>query len=211
MNPEVTAGLAIYDYLPNLIWIAGSYFLINALKAELKKVPLYILIISLTLVLIAGTLKATWKLLIAIADANILILSDIQFPLMGTGFFLMFLSLLSLLLKKDEGSRKQLAVAVPFSKIFLPLMILGSFGSTICLIILAKRRKAVMSLTFYVIFLVTSSTMGYIGSKIVTHSYLVVFIEQTLNSCSTLMWTLGSYFLWKPHHSRGTLIGARKG
>jgi hypothetical protein len=212
MNPEVTVGLALYDYLPNLIWIAGSYFLINTLKAELKKNPLYILIISLTLVLIAGTLKATWKLLIAAVDANILILSDIQFPLMGTGFFLMFLSLLSLLLKKDKGGgEKQLAVAIPFSKIFLPLMILGSFGSTICLIIIAKRRKAILALTFYVIFLVTSSTMGYIGSKIVTHSYLIVLIEQTLNSCSTLMWALGSYFLWKTHRERGTLVGISEG
>jgi hypothetical protein len=205
MNPEVTVSLALYDYLPNLIWIAGSYFLVNALKDELKKISLYILITSLTLVLIAGTLKATWKLLIAAADANILILSDVQFPLMGTGFFFMFLSLLSLLLKKDEAGGKQFAVAIPFSKIFLPLMILGSFGATICLIIIAKRRKAILALIFYVIFLVTSSSMGYIGSKIVTHSYLVVLIEQTLNSSSTLMWALGSYFLWKTHRERGTL------
>ena len=40
MNPEVTAGLALYDYLPNLIWIAGSYFLIDTLKDELKKMPI---------------------------------------------------------------------------------------------------------------------------------------------------------------------------
>ena len=202
MNPEVTVSLALYDYLPNFIWIGGSYFLISSIKDDLKKVPFYLLIISLALVLIAGTLKATWKLLIAAADTNILILSDVQFPLMGTGFFLLFLILLSLLLKKSAKGEQQFAVAVPFGKVFLPLMIVGSFGSTICLIILAKRRGAALALTFYAIFLITSSSMGYIGSKIVTHSYLVVLIEQTLNSCSTLMWTLGSYFLWKAHRKR---------
>ena len=200
MKPEVTIGLALYDYLPILIWSAGSYFLVDALRAELKKVFLFLLTLSLILVAISGALKATWKLLIAAAGSNIPLLSDIQFPMMGTGFILLFISLLSLFrAKSDAVGVRNLTVLIPFKKIFLPLMVLGSFGSTLCLIIIAKRRKAVLALTCYAVFLITSSTMGYIGSKIVAESYRVVLIEQTLNSTSTLIWALGSYFLWKAH------------
>lgn len=203
MNPEVTVGLALYDYLPILIWSAGSYFLVDTLRAELKKVFLFLLTLSLLLVAIAGALKATWKLLISAAGSNILLLSDIQFPMMGTGFILLFISLLSLFrAKSDAVGVRNLTVLIPFKKVFLPLMVLGSFGSTLCLIIIAKRRKAVLALTCYAVFLITSSTMGYIGSKIVAESYRVVLIEQTLNSTSTLIWALGSYFLWKAHRTR---------
>jgi len=34
--PEVTLSLAIYDYLPMLIWGAGSYFLIDAIKKDMN-------------------------------------------------------------------------------------------------------------------------------------------------------------------------------
>ena len=36
MVPEVTLSLAIYDYLPMLIWGAGSYFLIDAIKKDMN-------------------------------------------------------------------------------------------------------------------------------------------------------------------------------
>ncbi|MCK5188260.1 MAG: hypothetical protein KAR43_14135, partial [Deltaproteobacteria bacterium] len=88
MVPEVTLSLAIYDYLPMLIWGAGSYFLIDAIRKDISgRVSYYTLILSLVLIWTGGFLKATWKLLIAIADANLIFLSDIQFPLMGAGFF----------------------------------------------------------------------------------------------------------------------------
>ncbi|MBW1838850.1 MAG: hypothetical protein JRI49_02860, partial [Deltaproteobacteria bacterium] len=70
--PEVTLSLAIYDYIPMLIWGAGSYFLIDAIKKDMNGGGFYYaLILSLVLVWIGGFLKATWKFLIAIADINL--------------------------------------------------------------------------------------------------------------------------------------------
>jgi len=202
--PEVTLSLAVYDYLPMLIWGAGSYFLIDAIRKDINGgVFYYTLILSLGLVWIGGFLKATWKLLIAIADANLILLSDMQFPLMGAGFFLLFISLLAFLLQKKDIQKKNFAIGT-FKKLFLPVMVIGSIGSTICLIIIAKRRKALPALVFYSIFLVVSTSMGYIGSRIVATSYKVIFIEQTINCSSTLMWALGSFFLWKNHRASGT-------
>jgi len=199
--PEVTLGLALYDYLPILIWIAGSYFLVDAIREDINRIFFYyILILSLALVCSGGILKATWKLLIALADINLFLLSDIQFPLMGTGFFLLFISLLSLLLQKKDIQKKKFAIAV-FKKFFLPVMVIGSIGSTICLILIAKRKKAFLASIFYAIFLVVSTSMGYIGSRIVAHSYSVILLEQTINCSSTLLWALGSFFLWKNHRT----------
>jgi len=197
--PEVTLSLALYDYLPILIWVAGSYFLVDAIREDINRVFFYyILILSLALVCSGGILKATWKFLIALADINLLILSDMQFPLMGTGFFLLFISLLTLLLQKKEIQEKKFAIGV-FKKFFLPLVVVGSIGSTICLILIAKRKKAFHALIFYSIFLVVSTSMGYIGSRIVANSYNVILLEQTINCSSTLLWALGSFFLWKNH------------
>jgi len=197
--PEVTLSLAIYDYLPMVIWGAGSYFLIDTLRKDIHVVLLYyILIISLGLVWIGGFLKATWKLLIAMADINLILLSDLQFPIMGTGFFLLFITLLFSLLQKKDIGKRSFAIAAS-KKLFFPLLVIGSLGSTICLIVIAKRRKAFLALTFYLIFLVISTTMGYIGARIVASSYNAVLIEQTINCSSTLMWALGSFFLWKTH------------
>jgi len=203
--PEVTLSLAIYDYLPILIWVAGSYFLIDAIREDIDGVFFYyILILSLALVCIGGIFKATWKLLIAIADINIILLSDIQFPLMGTGFLLLFISLLSFLLQKKDIHKNSFAIGA-FKKFFLPTMVIGSIGSTICLIIIAKRKKAFLALIFYSIFLVVSTSMGYIGSRIVADSYNVIFIEQTINCFSTLLWALGSFFLWKNYRTAGVI------
>ena len=205
MVPEVTLSLAIYDYLPMLIWGAGSYFLIDAIKKDMPGgIFYYVLIVSLVLVWIGGFLKATWKFLIALADINLILLSDIQFPLMGAGFFLLFISLLSFLLQKKEIQKKYFAIGA-YKKLFLPVMVIGSLGSTICLIIIAKRRKVLPALIFYSIFLVVSTSMGYIGSRIVATSYKVILIEQTINCSSTFMWALGSFFLWKNHRASATL------
>jgi len=203
--PEVTLSLAIYDYLPMLIWGAGSYFLIDAIREDMKGgVFYYALILSLVLVWIGGFFKATWKLLIAAVDVNLIFLSDIQFPLMGAGFLLLFISLLSFLLQKKDIQKKHFAIGA-FKKLFLPVMVIGSLGSTICLIVLAKRRNALPALIFYSIFLVVSTSMGYIGSRIVATSYKVILIEQTINCSSTLMWALGSFFLWKNHRASAAL------
>jgi hypothetical protein len=140
--PEVTFSLAVYDYLPMFIWGAGSYFLIDAIKKDINGgFFYYTLILSLGLVWIGGFLKATWKLLIALADANLILLSDMQFPVMGAGFFLLFISLLVFLLQKKDIQKKNFAI-VPFKELFLPVMVIGSIGSTLCLIIIAKRKKA---------------------------------------------------------------------
>lgn len=200
MHSEVTLSLAIYDYLPILIWVAGSYFLIDALREDINGLFFYyILILSLALVCIGGILKATWKLLIAVASINLSFLSDIQFPLMGAGFFLLFVSLLSFLVQKKEIQEEKFAIAVFLKKAALPLMMLGSLGSTICLIIIAKKSGSVSSLIFYTLFLIVSTVMGYFGSRIVADNYKVILLEQSINCSSTLLWALGSYFLWKAH------------
>ena len=162
----------------------------------------YVLILSLVLVWIGGFLKATWKFLIALADINLILLSDIQFPLMGAGFLLLFISLLSFILQKKDIQKKYFAIGA-LKKFFLPVMVIGSLGSTICLMIIAKRRKALPALIFYSIFLVVSTSMGYIGSRVIATSYKVIFIEQTINCSSTLMWALGSFSLWKNHRASG--------
>lgn len=194
MNPEVTVGLALYDYLPVLVWIWGSYCLVKTIGREIKKPFFYILIISMALVCIGGILKATWKLLIAASNLNIIFLSDAQFPLMGTGFFLMFISLFFYLMQEEKRGEMRFATAIS-KKFFLPLMVIGSIGSTICLMIIAKKKKVTTASFFYLFFLVVSTAMGYVGARIKAETYYIILLEQTINCFSILLWALGNYFL----------------
>lgn len=201
--PEVSLAVALYDYLPNIVFIFGIYFIIQSIRNEIKKIYCITMIVGAILVLIAGILKATWKLVIALVDKDVRILSDVQFPLMGTGFFIIFIILVMALLKKGGGKASSLNAVgmVPSQKLFLTMMILGGAGMTICLIILSWKRKATAAVIFFILDFVMTSSLGYVGSNFDFTTNYGVFLEQTFNVSSRIIWAIGCYFLWEKSKS----------
>ncbi|RMF98426.1 MAG: hypothetical protein D6734_00300 [Candidatus Schekmanbacteria bacterium] len=196
--PDVSLGVALYDYLPNIVFVIGIYFVISSIRRDINKFHYVLILIASVFVFLAGMSKATWKLIIAMADTDIRILGDIQFPLMGIGFFIIFYVLLMVLLKKGGGESSLNAIGIASSKkIFLPMMILGGLGTTICLILLSLRRKATAAVIFFALDVLMTTSMGYVGSKFNLTSNYAVFLEQTLNVSSRIIWAIGCYFLWK--------------
>ena len=197
--PDVSLGVALYDYLPNIVFIIGIYFIIASIRKEINNGYYIAMIVASVFVVTAGMLKATWKLLIALLDKDIRILADVQFPLMGIGFLIIFFVLLMVLLKKGGGEMTKLnAVGLASSKkIFLPMMILAGLGMTICLILLSIRRKATGATIFFILDILMTFSLGYIGRQFDFTSNYAVFLEQTLNVSSRIIWAIGCYFLWK--------------
>ncbi|MBI5375868.1 MAG: hypothetical protein HZA77_10565 [Candidatus Schekmanbacteria bacterium] len=206
MQPDVSLGVALYDYAPNIVFVFGIYWIIKSLKSELSKSSTYLIVFASALVIIAGILKATWKLIIALSGSDVRILSDIMFPLMGTGFFLIFIVLLMVVIRKNpEKSFKPLAIASS-KKIFLPLMIIGGMGTTICLLIISWRKKARAAFVLFIIELIMTLMLGYVGGKFEVVTNFGVFLEQTLNLSSRIVWMLGCFYLYKKSSELNPLI-----
>jgi len=206
MQPDVSLGVALYDYAPNIVFFFGIYWIIKSLKNELSKSSTYLMVFASALIIIAGILKATWKLIIALSGSDVRILSDIMFPIMGIGFFIIFIVLLMVVIRKNpEKSFKPLAIASS-KKIFLPLMIIGGMGTSICLLIISWRKKARPAFVLFIIEMIMTLALGFVGKKFEVVTNFGVFLEETLNLSSRTVWMLGCYYLYKKSSELNPLI-----
>ncbi|NDJ55409.1 MAG: hypothetical protein GYB68_20240 [Chloroflexi bacterium] len=84
---EYSISLALYDFLPGLFTGIALFFIAQMVRrADTRFTTLAFA--GGGLVLLAGLLKATWKLIIAVGGPEILLLSELMFPLMAPGFTL---------------------------------------------------------------------------------------------------------------------------
>ena len=97
MSETYTLGLSLLDFVPNLAFLVGSYYLIQIVKLTNQRNLYLAAIVGSLLVFLGGTLKAVWKLLLTIGMGDFQLLSDSQFPLHAPGFFLLFVSLIFLM------------------------------------------------------------------------------------------------------------------
>lgn len=81
-------GLALFDFVPVFLTGVALWFLAQLV---IRRAPDYseLAITGTLLVVLSGTLKATWKLIAATTGEEILLLSELMFPLMAPGFVLM--------------------------------------------------------------------------------------------------------------------------
>jgi len=56
-------GLVLLDFVPNLAFLVGAYFLVRWVKLTSSRLSVVAMIAGSALVFLGGTLKATWKLL----------------------------------------------------------------------------------------------------------------------------------------------------
>lgn len=89
---DYTVGLALYDYLPGIFTGLGLYFVAQIIRRYAPTYQ-YMAYVGATLVVAAGLMKATWKLIMATSGQDIPLLSQSLFPLMGPGFLLFAVAL----------------------------------------------------------------------------------------------------------------------
>ena len=92
MEESYSLGIAILDFLPNIAFLVGAYFLVRMTLIARGKPCSRMMMAGTLLIFLGGTLKATWKLIYTLEIGNIQWMSDVQFIFHAPGFFAMMVA-----------------------------------------------------------------------------------------------------------------------
>jgi len=183
--------MALTDFIPVILFLAGSIFLACYMKRNSCAFCFVLFILGALIVNFGGFAKAAWKLLLATSGENIPWLDDLQFLFMGVGTLLIFISLLSLVIQKKKTEKSVAAAAVFTIKgtsmfyYLLALVIISTTGYLACLAILSAKQKNRLSMIFYIIYWIISLAMGGMSGKGELES--INWIAQGINTLGMLL------------------------
>lgn len=160
--------MALVDYIPVICFAIASVILMRDLYNKMNKCSFALFAAGTIDIILAGGLKATYKLLYAAGACDFEALSAMFFPVQSIGFVLAGIGILLLLTEKKGKGSVALAVAPPLFKgtfVFVGLMVAGlGILDTVLSIIAVKMKKPWLIAIFAVSF-VCSLGMGYLSSK----------------------------------------------
>ncbi|MBQ5552834.1 MAG: hypothetical protein IIU37_04545, partial [Erysipelotrichaceae bacterium] len=99
---EFTVPMALADYVPVILFFLAACILIKDLSGKMRSSAKYLFIAGVTLVCLAGFLKATYKLLYALNVGDFVWMSKQMFPNQSIGFLLAGIGLMMYVLKKGR-------------------------------------------------------------------------------------------------------------
>lgn len=205
----ITVSMAIVDFIPVLLFFFSMVLLQVDLYRHMIKPAFAMLASGSFLVLLSGLYKAIWKILYALDICDFTALDHSFFPMQGPGFFLVFLSLLTLLVYQGRKGIKLLSVGlVPVYEsnlIFILLQTFGCGGMEWCLFAIAKRMKQKVSMILFVIAFLSMLGMGYLSAAF-DDSADMHWIAQMVNIISQGALYLGVYFLHRNHLADACIV-----
>lgn len=194
--------MALTDFIPVIFFIIGIVFLGKYMRRNANIFPFILFLLGAISSSFGGLAKASWKLLLAIWDYNIPWLDDFQFLFLASGFLLIFISLLTIVVA-NKKAKKDIFVApalltikgTPIFAVLLSIVTLSTFGLIFCLVKLAKKLESKIAIVMYIIYLAVALAMGaFSGSG---DSETVNWIAQSINTLGTLALLIGHYNLNK--------------
>jgi hypothetical protein len=197
MAETYTLGLALLDFVPNLLFLIGAYFLVNLANQVSGKLPGRTMAIGTGLIILGGILKASWKLLYALHIADIQLFNQALFVLQAPGFALMFFSVILIL--RSTIQKHTDAVAIALWKIpLLAIITLASLGSYGILAFLSFRRGIKFAAWCYILTIIFVLGMsGMAGGA--DQSIRMQWVEEGINSIGQLVFALGSWSLYRSY------------
>ncbi|HZU87132.1 MAG TPA: hypothetical protein VFF78_06590 [Anaerolineaceae bacterium] len=190
--------MALMDILPNIAFLVGAFFLVKlALRERGSKCGRMLMLGSL-LIFLGGTLKATWKLLMAAEVADVTLLSEQQFVLVGIGFVGMLVAVILIArqkLPKDGGPATPILAMAAWKIPFLAIMTLASLGAQGILVYISFRRSIRIAAIFFIVAVLCMLGMAGMasGEQTITRQW----IEQSVNLIGQGSFAAGAYFLYK--------------
>lgn len=167
----MSVGMALVDYIPVFLFLVTSIILQRDLYNKMSKGAFALLCTGTIMVFIAGFFKATWKLLYGAGICDFYKLSEAMMPMQSTGFFLAAVSLVAMLVAKQDNKKEPLlaVAAVPAAysgtMIFVAFMCSGIAVMGICLSIIAAKMKKKGAIPLFIFTIIGLLMMGYLSSK----------------------------------------------
>ncbi len=162
--------MAIVDYVPVVLFLAAAVILQRWLYARMSKGCFALFAAGTIMIVCAGIMKATWKLLYAAGICDFERLNQSFFPMQAIGFLLAGIAIAALIIfpqgKKAEALYAAAVPAVfPGTMIFVVLMVLGSLGLCGGLALTAARQKKKTAAILFGVAFVLMLAMGYLSSR----------------------------------------------
>lgn len=195
---DFSVSMALVDYIPVICFALASFILIRDLYGKMSMWAFALFAAGVIDVTIAGTLKATWKLLYAAGACNFEALDAMFFPVQSIGFLLAGVGILLMLVRKTNKNAL-LAVAPPvFSGtfVFVGLMVAGLGIMDTILCILAVKLKKPWLVAIFAVSFVCSLGMGYLSSKDFAEAAMN-WIAEGVNVVGQGTLLVGAYLLHK--------------
>ena len=162
---EYTVVMAIMDFVPVLFFGIAAIILQRALYAKMSKGAFALFAAGTIDIVLAGSLKALYKLLYALKICDFEALSNLFFPLQAIGFLLAGLAIVAMLTHKQGETMYSVApVAFSGTMIFVLAMTIGAIMLNGGLMVLAVRKKSTAAVILLLVATVCLLSMGYISS-----------------------------------------------
>ena len=165
----MSVPMAIVDYIPVLFFIISAIVLQRTLYDKMSKGAFALLSGGTIMVIAAGLMKATWKLLYALGACDFERLNQAFFPMQSVGFLLAGIAVCALLFFRQKKAETLAAAGAPavFSgtMVFVALMVLGCLGYCGGLALYAKRQNKKTAPILFLVAFVFMLAMGYLSSR----------------------------------------------
>lgn len=196
MEENYSLGLALFNFLPNLIFLAGAAFLARWMATLGMRAGSWVVIAGGLLTGVGGMLKAAWKLLFVLKIADIQWMSEIQFILIAPGYLLILIAVSEVVRPKRIPAAAAPAFFMAGWKIpFLAVMTLASIGAQGILAWVALRKQALLAAGAFLVALLCLLAMGGFagGEQTLQRQWL----EEIINTTGQAGFAMGAWILWR--------------
>lgn len=198
MMKDFSISMALLDFIPVFLFAMASALLMRNLYNKMSKIVFAFFSAGMIDILIAGALKALYKLLYATGVCDFEPLSQIFFPVQSLGFLLAGIGMLSMLFPQ-KTKQTTLAVFPPLFSgtfLFVGLMVagLGMIDAVLCILAIKLKRPTLIGL--FLLSFACSLGMGYLSSRDFTEAS-INWIAEGINTVGQGSLLLGAILLRK--------------
>lgn len=190
--PEFSVGMALFDYIPCIFFGIAAIILLKDLYNVMSKGPYALFAAGVINVFTAGTLKATWKLLVACGIGGFDKLDAMFFPVQTLGFLFAGIAIVWMLVKSKKAHRAM----EPLTLICIIGMVGGLAMLDTGLCIISKKLKKPAAIAVFIVSFVCCLGMGYLSSKDFDKASMN-WIAEGVNFCGQGLFLLGTWMLHK--------------
>lgn len=202
MEETYTIPMALMDFIPNLTFLVGAFFLVKLALLLRGKPCARMLMAGTLLIFLGGTLKATWKLLYAANVADLQLFSQAQFVLLAPGFLGMLISVILLAREQRRKGTLPLLAIAPWKIPLLAIMTLSSLGAQGILVYIGFRRGAKFAAAMFIVAVLCM--LGMSGMASGEQTVALQWVAQSVNVVGQTAFAIGSYMLYRSFiHAEG--------
>ena len=194
MDETYSIGLSLLDFVPVIAFSVGGYFLVRLAELRCGSRCATLLGEGVGLVLLGGTLKAAWKLLMTLRMGDYLLMSEAQFVLLAPGFLLMLIGAIQLVRGRRAVPAAGIIGMAAWKIPLLAVMTISSMGTYGLLSFLAFRRRQPLAGLLFIATIVMS--FGMAGMASAEQTIAQQWLEEIVNSVSQTAMALASYLLY---------------